>query len=154
MKIRIEVDTKTNETEVIIRCSEVNNKILKLESRLSQLITPKTQIIFYKNEQEYYISPSDILFFETNTNGVTAHTVNEIYDVKFKLYELEKILPDAFVRVSKSTIANSNKVYSILRNITSASRVEFLNTHKKIYVSRKYYKELRAKLLEKRNRYE
>lgn len=151
MKIRIEVNNKMDEAEVIIRCSEVTDEVVKLESRLSELITPKTKIIFYKNEQEYYISPSDILFFETNTHGVIAHTVNEIYYVKFKLYELEKILPDAFVRVSKSTIANSDKVYSILRNITSASRVEFLNTHKKIYVSRKYYKELRTKLLEKRN---
>ncbi len=154
MEIRIEVDNKTDEAEVIIRCSKVNDEIIKLKSRLSQVISPKTQIIFYKNEQEYYISPSDILFFETNTHRVTAHTVNEIYYVKFKLYELEKILPDEFIRVSKSTIMNSDKVYSILRNVTSASRIEFLNTHKKTYVSRKYYKELRTKLLEKRNGYE
>lgn len=32
MEIRIEVDNKTDETEVIIRCSKVNDEIIKLKS--------------------------------------------------------------------------------------------------------------------------
>ncbi|WP_332525109.1 LytTR family DNA-binding domain-containing protein [Terrisporobacter sp.] len=42
---------------------------------------------------EYYISLSDILFFETEENTMSAHTIDNVYQVKYKLYELEEILP-------------------------------------------------------------
>lgn len=40
-------------------------------------------------------------------------TEDREFIVKHKLYELEELLPDHFVRVSKSTILNACKVYSI-----------------------------------------
>lgn len=55
-----------------------------------------------------------------------------------------------FLRISKSTILNTNHIYSITRNITSSSIVEFQHTHKKVFVSRHYYKILQLKLSEKR----
>ncbi|MEG0578156.1 MAG: LytTR family DNA-binding domain-containing protein, partial [Bacilli bacterium] len=69
----------------------------------------------------------------------SAHTIDNAYQVKYKLYELEEILTNNFMRVSKSTIVNIDYIYSIERNITSSSIVEFQNTHKKVYVSRYYY---------------
>ena len=60
-----------------------------------------------------------------------------------KLYELEEILPRKFVRISKSSIVNSDKIYSIQKNLTASSLIEFKNTHKQIYVSRSYYKLLK-----------
>lgn len=151
MNIRIEVDKKYIQNEIIIQCSEINDDIIKIQSLLSDLSMKKEPIIFYKKEQEYYLELKDILFFETDASGLTAHTAQEVYYVKYRLYELEKVLPKEFSRISKSTIVNVSKIYSILRNITSASKIEFQNTHKKIYVSRNYYKNLKLKLLEKRN---
>ena len=107
-------------------------------------------MVFYKDNTELYIWIDDVLFFETEENLIYAHTLNEVYQVKYRLYELEEILPRSFVRVSKSTILNINHIYSITRNITSSSLVEFKNTHKKVYVSRSYYKVLKLKLSEKR----
>jgi DNA-binding LytR/AlgR family response regulator len=150
MKIRIEVDPSIIEEEVIIKCNELNDDVKEIQAELNELLADKSQIVFYRDDQEYYISLHDILFFETDSSGVTAHTVDNIYTVKYKLYELEKELPRSFARVSKSTIVNVKHIYSILRNLTSASIVEFRNTHKKIYVSRHYYKALKIKLLEKR----
>ena len=54
------------------------------------------------------------------------------------------------MRVSKSTIVNLDHIYSITKNITSSSIVEFAGCHKQIYVSRNYYKALIARLDEKR----
>ena len=81
-----------------------------------------------------------------------AHTAKEVFETRSKLYELEEVLPASFMRVAKSTILNVNHVYSITRNLTASSEVEFKNTHKKVYVSRNYYKALIAKLEEKRFR--
>lgn len=154
MKVRIEVDMKTEDTEVIIKCREISDEVIQLQSALRKATKLTKPIVFHKKDQEFFFPLREILFFETDPQGVTAHTTDDVYYVKFRLYELEDLLPDAFVRVSKSTIANSDKIYSILRNITSASKIEFQNTHKKIYVSRNYYKQLKDKLTEKRNRYE
>ena len=150
MKIRIEVDDRIEENEVIVRCNELNDEIKNIQKVLAEILSKNKQIIFYKGNTEYYISLEDILFFETEESGIIAHTINDMYVVKYKLYELEDILPNNFIRVSKSTILNINHIYSITRNITSSSLVEFKNTHKKVYVPRYYYKVLKLKLLEKR----
>ncbi|MBD5135588.1 MAG: LytTR family transcriptional regulator [Lachnospiraceae bacterium] len=150
MKIKIETDCNISENEIIIRCNSINDDIIRLQSLINNTYNNLNQPVFYKNEKEYYIPLEKILFFETNNGIVNAHTTNELYLVKNKLYELEEILPGFFTRVSKSTILNTHAVYSITRNITSSSIVEFENTHKQVYVSRYYYKPLQEKLKEKR----
>ncbi|WP_102400320.1 LytTR family DNA-binding domain-containing protein [Haloimpatiens massiliensis] len=149
MKIRIEVDNKIKEDEVIIRCSELSQDVKNIQIILDDMLSQKKHITFYRGGTEYYISLEKILFFETEKNGICAHTIDNIYNVKYKLYELEEFLPGYFMRVSKSTILNTNHIYSITRSISSSSKVEFQNTHKQVYVSRYYYKPLKIKLLEK-----
>ena len=150
MKIRIEVDNKINENEVIIKCSELSEEINNIQIMLDDMLSNKKRIAFYRDDIEYYLPLEEILFFQTEGNGICAYTIDNIYNVKYKLYELEEFLPGYFMRVSKSTILNTNHIYSIKHSITSASTVEFQNTHKQVYVSRYYYKPLKIKLLEKR----
>ena len=150
MKIRIEVDESITEEEVIIRCKELSEDIHKLQEVLKESINKKEEIVFYKEEKEFYFSIDNILFFEIEDNSINAHTKDDCYRVKYKLYELESILPKYFTRVSKSTILNINHIYSISKNLTGASLVEFQNTYKKVYISRSYYKLLKLKMLEKR----
>ena len=150
MIIRIEVDNKIKQNEVIIRCGEISEEVKNIQIMLRDMLSNKKRITFYKGDTEYYNSLEEILFFDTEKNGVCAHTIDNIYSVKYKLYELEELLPGYFMRVSKSTILNTNHIYSITRSLSSSSKVEFQNTHKQIYVSRYYYKPLKNKLLEKR----
>lgn len=150
MKIRIELDTTVKENEVIIRCNELNEEVKNIQTALSSMLEDVNHIAFYKGDAEYYIDLAEIIFFDTEENGICAHTVDNIYNVKYKLYELEELLPGYFMRVSKSTILNTNRIYSITRSLSSSSKVEFQNTHKQVYVSRYYYKPLKIKLLEKR----
>ncbi|WP_069999049.1 LytTR family DNA-binding domain-containing protein [Cellulosilyticum sp. I15G10I2] len=150
MKIRIEVDKSVKENEVIIRCSEIGEEVRNLQILLNDLLSHKKHITFYKGDTEYYLSLEEVLFFDTEESGICAHTADNIYQVKYKLYELEELLPGYFMRVSKSTILNINHIYVITRSLSSSSKVEFQNTHKQVYVSRYYYKPLKIKLLEKR----
>lgn len=152
MKIRIEFDEQLKEEEVIIRCSTLSEKVQKIQNLLSDMADTPKNIILFKNDTEYYLNLDKILFFETGINGVDAHTIDDVFQTKYKLYELEELLPGTFMRISKSTILNTNMVYAINRNITAASSIEFLNTHKQVYVSRNYYKALKSKLEEKRMR--
>ena len=93
---------------------------------------------------------NEILFFETADSVVAVHTATQIYETHLRLYELEKMLPGSFLRVSKSCIMNTGMIRSVRKNITGASEVEFTDSVKKAYVSRSYFKVLTDKLEEKR----
>ena len=152
MKIRIELDENLIEDEVLIRCRSLDENVRKIQEAVSQVLTGKQQLICYKEDTEYYLSLDEILFFETETKEVWVHTTDKMYQTRYKLYELEELLPGHFMRVSKSTILNTNRIYSITRNLTASSVVEFMGSHKQVYVSRYYYKPLKCKLEEKRIR--
>lgn len=151
MKIRIEI-VPPEEEEIIIRVSELNQTVKRIQQSVTEIVSGKSTLALYKNDAQFFVELNQILFFETDESGVCAHTAKEVFETRSKLYELEEILPASFMRVAKSTILNVNHVYSITRNLTASSEVEFKNTHKKVFVSRNYYKALIAKLEEKRFR--
>lgn len=150
MKITIETDETCTEDEVLIRCREINDTISKIHRLITDVSKKDKKIVLYQNEKEFYIDVADILFFESDSDRIHAHTKDEMFSVKYKLYELENLLPGEFVRISKSSIVNVTKIYSITKNITAASLVEFEKTNKKVYASRLYYKNLKNAMLEKR----
>lgn len=149
MKIRIEMDEEKDE-EIVIRCKALTPQIMKLQQLIIDETSRSGQLVLYKGDVEYYINLNQILFFETEDSMVMAHTMKEAYETRKKLYELEDLLPGSFIRISKSSIVNTNKIYAINRNLTASSTIEFQGTHKQIYVSRGYYKILKEKMEEKR----
>lgn len=150
MKVQIEFDSKIVDPVVIIRCDQMTKELDQIREVIMDTMVEVPKIAFYKDDKEYYVSVQEILFFETEENTVFAHSKEDVYKVKFRLYELEKKLPKTFIRVSKSAILNTTHIYSIDRSFTSYNLVQFYNSHKKVYVSRLYYKELKHKLDERR----
>lgn len=150
MKVRIDIDENLIEGEIIIRSSQLDERTQKIFDALMDITKEAKQLLLYKGNVEYYIPLDSILFFETSPDCIRAHTVNNVFDTTYRLYELEELLPGYFLRVSKSTILNINHIYSISRNLTASSEVQFVNTHKQVYVSRYYYKSLKYRLDEKR----
>ena len=117
-------------------------QLLKKEKKLDQIEA-------FKDNISYYLNLSDILFFETDSKVVMAHTRTDSYQVKYKLYELEDILGGDFMRVSKSTILNLKQIYALTRSISNCP-IKFQDSYKTVYVSRHYYRELRNRLEERR----
>jgi DNA-binding LytR/AlgR family response regulator len=147
MKIIVDIDKTIKPDEIIIRCKEENDLVRKIKEYGDCL--NNVNLCFYKREQEYYFDINEILFFETYDCGISAHTANDLYYVRHKLYELEKLLPKNFIRISKSTIVNVKHIYSINKNIASSSEIEFGKSHKKVFVSRFYFKNLKERLKER-----
>jgi DNA-binding LytR/AlgR family response regulator len=153
MKIKIEIQDDLIEDEVVIRCSKLNEDVQRIGQAVSEIINSSQKLTFFKGGKEFYLMLKDILFFETEEKKVNVHTKDDIYQSKYKLYELEEMLPGYFMRVSKSTILNTKEIYSISWNLTSTSVVGFTGTQKSVYVSRSYYKVLKNKLDEKKNQW-
>lgn len=149
MKIRLEVVEDISEDEIIIRCRQITGQIQKLQKMIAEASAEGVQLTLYKGNQEYYFPLKNILFFETGENYVFAHTKNDTFRIKYRLYELETVLPRSFVRISKSTIVNAGQILMVSRNLTSSSLIQFYKSHKQVYVSRRYYKSLSERLNER-----
>ena len=143
IRVKIEIDPKAEDCEVTIRCPKLDEEVTRIQKLLSDGAAGITQLSFFKADSEYFVQLSDILFFETDGGQIRAHTAGDEFETKYKLYELEEMLPSCFLRISKSTILNTHKLYSITKNITGASKIEFQGTYKTVYCSRNYYKALK-----------
>lgn len=152
MKIHIELIPDIEEMEITIKCKALNFEISQIQQAILDATSKRQQFIFFKEEREYFLSLDEMIFFETSENQIHAHTLDDVYYVKYRLYELETVLPSNFMRVSKSTILNTDKIYSITKSLASANTVSFINTHKQVFVSRYYYRALKEKLENRRFR--
>ncbi|MCH5251337.1 MAG: LytTR family transcriptional regulator [Lachnospiraceae bacterium] len=153
MKVRIELEEGRQEDEVVIRCHSLTDEIRQIHNAISSVTSSKQNVVLYKEDTEYYVALEDILFFETESNGLNVHTRDNVYQAKYRLYELEEMLPGYFLRISKSTILNVREVYSLSRNnLSTTSVAAFRASHKQVFVSRHYVKMLKEKLEEMRMR--
>lgn len=146
MRVKIEIEEGLAEEEVIIKCGSLTESVIGLQNYISNQGDSKRCLPLNHGETEYYIPMEEIYFFETEGREIRAHTADKLFFCSYKLYELEEILPGSFMRISKSTIANLDQIYSITRNLTASSEVEFTNSNKKALVSRAYYKALVERL--------
>ncbi|HBA62247.1 MAG TPA: LytTR family transcriptional regulator [Lachnospiraceae bacterium] len=150
MKIRIEIDSGIAEEEIIIRSRVLDERVRSIQEVIQEAAERNKKMVFYKGETTYYLPLAEILFFETDGNAIHAHTAKDVYQIRYRLYELEELLPGFFMRVSKSTILNTKMIYAMTRSVSASCVVQFQNTHKQVYVSRYYYKPLKNRLEETR----
>lgn len=149
MKVRLEQTDGTEEDEVVIRCGRVDDRIKDICRYILENSESGPKLTFYKENRAYYFPLENVLFFETGGEHIYAHTADDAYLIKYRLYELEEILPRCFVRVSKSAVVNVHKIYSVTRNLASSSLIQFTGSHKQIYASRYYFRELQRRLQER-----
>ena len=146
MKVKIEVLEGLDEEEVIIRCGRLDDTIIELQKYIAGRKRGGQYLTLLGGETEYFVPLEDIFFFESEGREIRAHTADRILSCTYKLYELEELLPGWFMRISKSTVINLDHVYSVTRNLTASSVVEFAGTEKRTMVSRGYYKLLMERL--------
>lgn len=146
MKFTLKQDLSLDENEIIIKHNGDAKTITALYDFLLNQSKTSASLELYKDDQQFYLDINDLIFFETSSGIIYAHTISQALETKYKLYELEDLLPDNFVRISKSTICNVKYIHSINRNLTASGLVRFRNTSKEVYVSRMYYPNLKLQL--------
>lgn len=145
MKIRLDISSEYREKEVIIRANKKDEEVAEILRNLQEIDTKLHNINGYLDNTVYSLSTEDILFFETNDRNVYAHTKDNAFLIHYRLYELEENLPDNFFRVSKSSILNVDEVKSLTQSVMG-NLIQFRDSYKQIYVSRRFLKKLKLKL--------
>lgn len=149
MKVRIEIAADGDE-EVVIRTHALTDEVRRISDAVSSVALSESSLALSDGKSEFFIALSSLLFFESDSGRTTAHTADRMYYAPQRLYELERILPRTFARVSKSCVVNTAMISSISRNPMGASETHFTGSYKKIYISRSYYKAVRQLIEETR----
>jgi DNA-binding LytR/AlgR family response regulator len=135
MKISIEEINKELEEEILIKCHEVDDEVTAIVNKLS---TDNDILLGYQNGQVHRINLNEIYYFEAVDGKVFIYCMDNVYEVKQKLYELETFLHGRdFFRASKSTILNIAKIASVYPSISSRFEA-VLDNGERTVISRQY----------------
>ena len=145
MKVTIQAIDKEKEEFVELFIHEKNESIKNIIDYIENEKYRIIKLSCYKNGKIYKVKSDDIYFVVTTKNTLLIHTENDIYEYKNRLYELEKILPSKFIRISKSTILNLEKVLIYNPLLNGLMEVRLINSEI-TYISRKYLKEVRSRI--------
>lgn len=143
MKIIIEDISPDDEEQVIIRCRNLSDKVLKL---ISELKAEQQNLTGLKDGVITMIDTKRVYYFEGVDNKVFIYCKQNVYESKLKLYEIEEKYDNSyFFRASKSIILNIAKIKSI--NPSLSGRFEaLLFNGETIVISRQYVPELKKRL--------
>lgn len=134
------------ETRITIECNKADSRILKIISLLNNYENNDRKIIGVAKGESYCIDRNDILYFETVDRKTFCYTVDGVYEIALKLYEIEEKYENTdYIRISKSVIINLNKIKSI-RPDFGGKILATMENDEKIYISRQYVPVLKEKL--------
>ena len=89
MKVTILDLLPGEEEEIIVKCNQLSEDMMRLLARFKQ---GNDKLIVYQNGMIHRIEPGQIYYFESVDQKVFAYCEKEVYEVKSKLYELEEEL--------------------------------------------------------------
>lgn len=143
MKITIEDIKPGDDEEIIIRCHNLNDTLLKL---ISELKMGDKKIAGSLNGNITRIEPQHIYYFESVDNKVFIYCKQTVYESKLRLYEIEEEYVDSnFFRASKSIILNIAKIKSISPAYSGRFEALLFNGET-VVISRQYVPALKKKL--------
>ena len=143
MKITIETPKEGEEDEIIVRCASLNDRLMRL---IAALRTEESSLTGYMDDKIVKLAAKDVFYFEAVDNKVFAYTDKGVYEVRKKLYEIEKEYVNIdFLRISKSAVVNVAKI-AYIRPLINGRFEAKLKNEEKIIINRQYVIELKKKL--------
>ncbi|MBQ9626321.1 MAG: LytTR family transcriptional regulator DNA-binding domain-containing protein [Treponema sp.] len=144
MKITILEKEPGEEDEIIVKCGQLDEKLMRLINQFKAC--GKGKMNFYKDSKIVLVEPAEVLYFESVDDKVFAYTKDCVYETKAKLYQLEEELPASdFFRANKAVIVNLDKIDSLAPAFGGRFEATLENGYK-VVVSRNYLNELKERL--------
>ena len=133
--------TDEHEEEVVIYARERT----KLTNDIEMLVCGSVpELIGYKENEVVKLNSDLISCFTVEGNKVYALTDSEKLQIKLRLYQLEEMLPDTFVKINQSCIANIRKIERFDTSVSGTLLIKFKNGYKD-YVSRRQMKAVKER---------
>ena len=133
---------KEREEEIIIFAHEKSELIESIEKLVQN---DSLVLVGYKGQQIFKLDFNDIFCFTIEDSKIYAITENDKLQIKRRLYLIEQILDNNFVKINQSCIANIKKIDHFDASISGSLIVIFKNGHRD-YVSRRQIKLVKERI--------
>lgn len=135
MKFIINQSSQYTETEIIVNCGVVDERLEKL---IMLIRLHSFSVMAKKDNQSFAVRLEEIFYFETVDDKTFIYLSDDVFETDLKLYELENQLSDSrFVRISKSSILNIEQLKSV-KALLNGKYEATLKNDEKILISRHY----------------
>ena len=140
MKLKLHIDPEKDE-EIIIYA----HKKSPLTDAIEQLVAENgVEIIGYNESESVRLNLNEICCFSVIGEKVFARTPTTDYRVRFRLCQLEEKLPDSFVKLNQSCLANIRMIDRFDSSVSGTLIVRFRNGSSD-YVSRRQMKKVKER---------
>ena len=126
------------EIQAVTLTEEIQNAVDILENN-------KRSIPVINSEETIMCTLDRVYYFESVDKRTFVYTKDKCYETKYRLYELEEMIPYDFFRCSKAMIINIKKIVSVKAEFNARMRAVLLNGEE-VVISRNYVKDLKGKL--------
>ena len=144
INIRFERDAALDSIDIVIRAAARDAQAEELIQKLT-VAEPVRLTAFDRDNCPTVIDEKDIVFVSADGKNVRIITVSGQYHAKQSLQNMEEILNDDFLRVSRFEIINLKMVRKYDFTIGGTLRIEFENGME-TWASRRYIPNIKEKL--------
>jgi len=143
MKIEIKIEPNFIEPVVVIHTPKVTPEILSWMEMVEGSGLNSSSLMAKKDDKIFIIEPEQIEIIRTDNGDVRLYDrESREYVVSKPLHEIQKRLGSDFVRISKSSIININRVDNITQSFNTSMCVVMKNGITD-YISRKYWSDFK-----------
>ncbi len=142
MRVEIKLSEEFKETYAIIYTKEISEEV----TRAVEVLEAKGNIITAKeNDKIIILEPKEIYMIRVENKEVVIYCEKKKYTSGKKLYELEQMLGNEFMRISKATVVNLKMIDSVEPSFNAMMYLVMKNGCKD-YITRTYLTEFKKYL--------
>ena len=141
MRYQLIID-KDKEESIIITAHEKTEKIVMIEKIIN---VNDQKIMAYDEDEILPINLNNVYAFYTNDSKVFVKMKDSDYLIKERIYQIEELLDDSFVKINQGCIVNINKILKFDSSITGSIKVVLKNGFSD-YISRRELKNVKRRL--------
>lgn len=141
MKCRI-IEDKGRDEEVLIYVKKPSERAERIKAFAE---SEYTELVGYMDEEIVKLSPEDVYCFTIIGSKLYAITQKQKLLIKLRLYQIEELVDEQFIKINQSSLANIKKIEKFDASISGSLVVKFKNGYKD-YVSRRQVKFVKERI--------
>lgn len=142
MRVEIKSVNSYEEEQAVISAVKITED---LQSAIDILDSNCHVIPVISNDETVMLRTEKIYYVESVDKRTYIYTKDNCYETKYRLYELEQLLNQYFLRSAKAMIVNIRKIKSVKSEINGRMTAQLLNDEQ-VIIARNYVKDLKERL--------
>jgi len=143
MKIEVKLEPNFAEPTVVIYTPKITPEVLAWIDMLEKAEIKPASMMAKKDDKIFIIEPEQIEIIRTDSGDVKLYNREaQEYTVAKPLHEIQEWLGSSFVRISKSSVINIDRVDHISQSFSTSMYIVMKNGVTD-YISRKYWADLK-----------